>query len=686
MKAIIFKRCGFLLFCLFVLVNVTSCMNVSSCSLPQQVVQDVYENEFFLGLLADSSPEYHYVKVGHFERSLTSPNVYIRRAAAGELAVLMTQGVSLSGETMQSMQREASGAWAAAFEIIPPLLQESVQASVGLESIRYPINREKALSFLLNFEPNAVFYDEARLYVLNECRRQQGLFTNLEIAAIEGHFSVLKLRYADGVRFFRAFQQGGNWPAQIPQLFLEYPSLINDLGRAFQFTQAANSEGLTLFQNWETSLSRSANASDDIRYRLLFFSGRIARRMGQNPLAVTLFDRALNLAPDYEQQDACIWYILDVSMTGPINVIMERLERYVPRWHNVGSYNGIMERYLHRLVSAKDWGRVVRTYNLIKDTNAFVPKSGFAYVIARAIEEGFLSAEERRQAARAINAPSADSTAYMRIAYEQRFTLLMPAIFYRMKSADVLGLPFLEMAEYPGSAEPSQVLEFLLGFFKNDAVAFLNPYLRSFESRLTPDELRAVAHAYGEVGMHNVAVRLVSLYIHRADYTRNRRDMEIMYPRPFLELIEKNSQHFNISPPLFFGLVRTESLFQHAVVSHAGAVGLSQLMPRTAREQAERIRRAGGPDFFCSEGNIDSTNPDLNIYIGSFYLNDRRVILGDMYLALMAYNAGQARVRRWRNESDLPMDLFLETVPIFETRDYGKRVTAVGRIYQELYY
>jgi len=645
----------------------------SSCVSPQEQKD---QGEFYQGLLLDSDSENITEKVRLFESALASPNVYVRQFAAEELAILMQHGTELSAKTMEQMRREASGLWAAAFDIA-----------------ENELNRERVLSFLLSFEQNVVnSFSEARLYILNECEKQGLFFTENELAAIEAHYAVSRLRYNDALNFFRTFQVDGTaannrWPAQMPELFFEYPNLINDLGRAFQFTQSGG-EGLNLFLQWESALS---DQTDDLRYRLVFYAARVARRMGQNAQAVQLFERALTLAPDYEQLDACIWYILDSSMSGPINVIMERLERLVPLMYSGSYFNSILERYLHRLVSAQDWGRVARTYDLLKDTNT-VTKAGFAWVIARTIEQGYLSAADRQISARAANAEAALPDVFYQIAYNAGQSLVMPGLYYRMLGADALGLPLLTFLQediyccYDNKPPASDALQFLLGFFDNDAVDLSVPYIRSFERTLNPCELRAVSQALAQAEMYPQSMRLVTLYIFREDYARQRRDLELMYPRPYLELIETQTLQFNIEPWLFFGLVRTESAFQNAVASRVGAVGLAQLMPATAREQAERIRREGGPDFLGSENTVDRTDPFTNLYIGTFYLNHWRNHFNNMVLALMSYNGGATRVRRWYTATNLPLDLFVETVPIYETRDYGRRVPAIGRIYEELYY
>ena len=113
-------------------------------------------------------------------------------------------------------------------------------------------------------------------------------------------------------------------------------------------------------------------------------------------------------------------------------------------------------------------------------------------------------------------------------------------------------------------------------------------------------------------------------------------------------------------------------------------MGLAQIMPATGREMAGFIRRAGGPDYTL---NFDLNNPEINLHLGTFYLNRLMGLFGNnLQLSLMAYNGGMGRVRTWIAGNTLPIDLFTETVPILETRDYGRIVIAGAAIYDYLYY
>ena len=640
-----------------------------SCTSQARSVQEQTNNSgnFYSGLLADLTDD----KVRIFENALLNPNVFIRQAASEQLAVLRNNDTELTSRTAELVRNEAGGWWAAAYDALDDLQ-----------------DRGKILSFLFSFEQNTYSrYDEPRKYVLNELEKIDFQFSETEAAAIDGHYYVSRLRYNDALAAFRDLRTDDEWPDEMPRIFFDYPNLINDLGRAYQYTSSGR-EGLALLLQWESALADNASSeSGDLRYRLLFFAARVARRIGQNAQALALFEDAMSYTPDSSQKDACIWYILDMSMSGAFNIIAERLEKFLPSAVNGNTYNDVMERYLHRLASSRDWSGIINAYNLIKDINGLSLKAGYAWVIARAMEENYLTSDQRRLASSAADITNAGVSDFMRIAYNAGDTLNMPALYYRMQSASYLGLPLVEFSESPPDSESSDALEFILGFFSNDAAALSVPYFRSIEGSLTPGELRAIASALDEKDMYLQSMRLILLYINNPDYIKTRRDLEIMYPRPFLELIETHGKNFNIAPSLIFGLVRQESAFQRAIVSSAGAVGLMQLMPATAREMADRIRRAGGPNFTGADGRIDSTNPEINVYIGCYYYNYLLNLFGhNDQLSLMAYNGGLGRVRTWRSASSLPVDLLVETVTILETRDYGRRIPALAKIYEDLYY
>lgn len=116
-------------------------------------------------------------------------------------------------------------------------------------------------------------------------------------------------------------------------------------------------------------------------------------------------------------------------------------------------------------------------------------------------------------------------------------------------------------------------------------------------------------------------------------------------------------------------IIRQESLFQYNALSPAGAVGLMQLMPRTASEVARKEKM--GKTLRRS----DLLRPDLNVTLGAAYLSSLLAGYdGDYVRAVAAYNAGESAVARWWGKSREDPSMFLETVTYQETRSYLRRV------------
>ncbi len=152
----------------------------------------------------------------------------------------------------------------------------------------------------------------------------------------------------------------------------------------------------------------------------------------------------------------------------------------------------------------------------------------------------------------------------------------------------------------------------------------------------------------------------------------------LAFPDTFRALVEQSAQASNVDPNFLHALIREESRFRPAVRSSAGAVGLAQLMPSTARAMA---RQAGLK--FSERGLVQ---PHKNLRLGSLYL---RSLLdrfdGNVVYATAGYNAGPGAVDRWLKERPgLEVDDFVEEIPFSETRNYVKRVLASYAAYSLL--
>lgn len=146
------------------------------------------------------------------------------------------------------------------------------------------------------------------------------------------------------------------------------------------------------------------------------------------------------------------------------------------------------------------------------------------------------------------------------------------------------------------------------------------------------------------------------------------------YPPAYPVEVLAAARRESLSAALLWAIMRQESAYQRSARSKAGAVGLLQLLPSTAS-------RLNGSTV--TEASL--TAVELNIALGARYLRDLIVEFGDPRAAIAAYNAGEEAVRRWRRERAVVDDIWIESIPYRETRDYVKQVYSIWRRYEALY-
>jgi peptidoglycan lytic transglycosylase len=165
--------------------------------------------------------------------------------------------------------------------------------------------------------------------------------------------------------------------------------------------------------------------------------------------------------------------------------------------------------------------------------------------------------------------------------------------------------------------------------------------------------------------------------IHTADRTVRSHNFSLRYPVPFHDVFREYAKTHNLDEAWVLGLVRQESRFIADARSGAGAAGLMQVMPRTAKYVASKI----GLRRFRPK---DVTEIDTNVGLGTGYLKLVLDQLGHQVLASAAYNAGPSRARRWRDVKPLEGAIYAETIPFGETREYVKKVMANSVFYSAL--
>jgi soluble lytic murein transglycosylase len=145
---------------------------------------------------------------------------------------------------------------------------------------------------------------------------------------------------------------------------------------------------------------------------------------------------------------------------------------------------------------------------------------------------------------------------------------------------------------------------------------------------------------------------------------------------PFRDVFREQARAFDLEEAWVLGITRQESRFIADAKSSAGARGLMQLMPATAKWVARKI---GMPYSLDRVIEVDT-----NVTLGTRYLKYVLDDLGHPVMASAAYNAGPGRARRWRDTKPLEGAIYTETIPFNETRDYVKKVMANTLYYSAL--
>ncbi len=190
-------------------------------------------------------------------------------------------------------------------------------------------------------------------------------------------------------------------------------------------------------------------------------------------------------------------------------------------------------------------------------------------------------------------------------------------------------------------------------------------------SHLQGDDLLKAAKLADSWGWHDRVI----ITLGRSDHLD---DLDLRFPLLYRKQIFSEALKRGIDPAWVYGLIRQESAFMADVRSPAGALGLMQLMPATARQVARELRSRIYVPY-------DVLKPETNLRLGITYLSGRYQQFGrNAVLATAAYNAGPHRVNRWLpGEKPLAADQWIESIPFNETRKYVKRVLTYTAIYEK---
>ncbi|WP_028972531.1 flagellar assembly lytic transglycosylase [Spirochaeta cellobiosiphila] len=388
-----------------------------------------------------------------------------------------------------------------------------------------------------------------------------------------------------------------------------------------------------------------------------FYKGLLDRQYGY-------YDRAYTSFSEIEDQSSSIpmrrvlWYQLDSAFRTDFDKGIELLSNNSSVWQWDEYFEDLFENIRLKQISKRQGNGLVKLWPLLSQYGTAEIKSSYAYTIARMSQIGWINKDEEY---------------YFNQAY-QAYPWGFYAIMSRYKTHQEYGLPNgLRKTSGPKSVVYEDALwepYLWFGVVQEGAekINLLKPNLSASLLLRYADELI-------KEDLPLLSIRIMNLYWD-SGYEINNEELLRFYPQAYKKMMDQVIQKEKLYSPIFWGLVREESHFQADIGSHAGAIGLSQLMPSTAAEEAKRIKLK---DF-------DLKNPNDNLTLGSHYLRRLRDRTDSYSDALMAYNAGLTRLRRWKNQySRWPSDLFIDVIPFEETRNYNKKVLVSSVFYGMLY-
>jgi soluble lytic murein transglycosylase len=151
-----------------------------------------------------------------------------------------------------------------------------------------------------------------------------------------------------------------------------------------------------------------------------------------------------------------------------------------------------------------------------------------------------------------------------------------------------------------------------------------------------------------------------------------------LFPLPYEATLRREAAKNDFDPMFAAGLIRQESTFQADAVSHANAIGLMQVLPKTGKLLAKQLRVRYAKDKLFE--------PDFNIELGMVYISNLVKQTGALEYAAAAYNAGEDRIAAWkaeRNYEEIPE--LVESIPFTETREYVQVVLRNTEVYRMIY-
>lgn len=456
--------------------------------------------------------------------------------------------------------------------------------------------------------------------------------------------------------------------------------LASDMGKTCLY-------GDTDFARNASRFSRLAEKYKEtpMEYYFWFYAGRLFDKASLYIRQTKLcFEKAAGTSQNASQKDNALWYLLVSSMNSSLDSAADDIQTCSRLWDNPEYFEDFFESLISGLLAAGKWDLFGKIYKIIDGYATDLSVSQYAYLYGRLIQEKLAAGTERDAQDAFRRALNSGTSAYYKAmsAYQlglggAELAAVLTAPFSSADAQKIANPDFDAETLLKGYAYfgfPERIYPTWQRLYKNGISDETSFFLADFLNRCST----------GTDDYFQQALRIASRTAAGRTLPFTNEQLAQLYPRNYSAHIQEFSERYEIEPSVVYAMVRSESFFDPDVQSSAGAIGLTQLMEFTGGDIARKLKVQ----------NYDLTDPEVNLQFGTYYLAELvRRCDGSMLQGFFSYNAGITRVRRWVQSSmiefgkkeNMPSDLFLETVPFAETREYGRKLAGAAVMYEWIY-
>ncbi len=440
--------------------------------------------------------------------------------------------------------------------------------------------------------------------------------------------------------------------------------IFSDFLKVFLFGSKEYEKNAKMLEKFLHNLSPKTQNYELISYMASLYIARLYEKAGKEKEALKHYELAVKKALTPYDRDDSNWYKLNYELKNNFSLFMKDIKTSFPNWDNHYWYEDLVSNAIVKIVSEKKYRLLLQLYEVVGKSKLAEQKAKLQYLMARS---GVIFSQ------------------YLKANYRAAYNGEHNLIYYTILSAYQLNAPLEDVLYKKRVKREANSL-----YSSQDAMKILKAYLDyGLYSHIYKEAVRiyptiTVDEAFSfskELRLHSLfpdSINLMQFVANSEGSVLTEEHLRAIYPRPFYNEVSKWAKEYDLPEYIMYALIRSESFFKPLVISHAGAVGLSQLMPSTAKDIARALKIS----------HYDITNPDTNVRFGSYYLSKMlKRFDGHLMPSMCSYNAGPVAVSRWLKKNTIKEeDLFVETIPYNETRNYGKKLLATACIYGMLYY